>query len=185
MDSSRAGILAHHFTPFGWEQPTDDHTHKNSESWCEHSGQTPKIQSRSNAWEKPIPPAPSTVACLGHMEETNLLDPKGSLYSPPARFPTPLSTSWTDAKDTLELMGPPSCLPIKGLSRKPSTPLPHHPEGPSPLPSSSPQPHRPLKMLSGVPREKGNTCVTNLADGTTKELILHRPASALKHLHLI
>ena len=155
----------------------------------------PKIQSRSNAWEKPISPAPSTMACLGHMEETNLLDSKWSLHSPPAHFPTHLSThtSWTDAKYTPQLMGPPSCLPIKGLSRKPSAPLPHHTQQPSPFPCSPPPlpppppiPSHPLhEMLSGIPREKENTCVTNLADRLTKELILHHPASGLKHLHLI
>lgn len=89
----------------------------------------PKIRSRSNAWEKPIPPAPSTVACLRHMKETNLLEPEGSLHHPPAHCPPPSPPPG--------LMGPPSCLPIKGLSRKPSTPLPHHPQRPSPLPSSS------------------------------------------------
>ena len=79
----------------------------------------PKIRSRSNAWEKPIPPAPSTVACLRHMKETNLLEPEGSLHHPPAHCPPPSPPPG--------LMGPPSCLPIKGLSRKPSTPLPHSP----------------------------------------------------------
>lgn len=42
-----------------------------------------------------------------------------------------------------------------------------------------------LEVLPDVTREKGNTCATNLANKTTKDLILNYSALALKRLHCV
>lgn len=142
MDSSRAGILAHHFTPFGWEEPTDDHTYKNSENWCERLGQSPQNPEQEQCLGEAYSTSPFNHGLSRAHGRDRPSELQWSLHSPPAQFHTHLSThtSWTDAKYTPQLMSPPSCLPIKGLSRKPSAPLPHHPQ--PPLLSLSP-PHPP------------------------------------------
>lgn len=65
-------------------------THKNSESWCERSGQKPpKNPEHKQCLGEAYPSGPFNLGLSRAQEkEIELLDPEEPLHRPPARFPT-------------------------------------------------------------------------------------------------